>query len=642
MNDNSLLKKVSAAILAVTMAFTVFAGTGIKVHADPGGIRDFVTRLYVNILGRNPDQIGIDDWCNRMANGLTAAECSVGFFHSNEFIGMNLSDEEYVRILYNTILGREPDQTGWNDWCNRLATGASRDSLLAGFVESQEFTQICESYGVTRGSLSGAAQDEPGDVRFVRRTYQVILGRTPDQGGLDNWVNALRGGGVTAAAMVQGFYNSQEFINKNTTNEEYVESLYRSMLSRASDANGKRGWVDLLDNAGVSRDYVLNGFIGSQEFIGLCNSYGISRGAIALTEERDQHPDLNRFIVNAYRAVTGSQISGSDLNTISGQAAGGTTGETILDGYFSTNAFRSMTDAQKVTAVYQAALGRTPSSSEATSAASTLSSGGLSALTENIYSSQEFGTYCSGFGIISSHHTGIFNINGKLYYNNGSGYQSGWQRINGNRYYFDPEDGNAAAIGWKNIGGLRYYFNTDGTLCQDVDSIIGTQSSYYVTVNRTTNTVMIYARSTPGGAFDTPVKAMVCSVGIPSRPTITGNYTLHQQSRWGLMFGNVYAQYVTRINGNYLFHSVPYYDNGDIYSLQVDEFNMLGQPASHGCVRLSVSDAKWIYEHCEGSTVHIFSSDESAPFDRPSPYPASVVNGNRGYDPRDPAITGSN
>ena len=65
------------------------------------------------------------------------------------------------------------------------------------------------------------------------------------------------------------------------------------------------------------------------------------------------------------------------------------------------------------------------------------------------------------------------------------------------------------------------------------------------------------------------------------------------------MFFGVYAQYCTTISGDYLFHSVHYLGQGNYKSQPTKEFNKLGQHASHGCVRLSVMDAKWIYENCK-------------------------------------------
>ncbi|MDB6823838.1 L,D-transpeptidase [Bifidobacterium longum] len=53
-----------------------------------------------------------------------------------------------------------------------------------------------------------------------------------------------------------------------------------------------------------------------------------------------------------------------------------------------------------------------------------------------------------------------------------------------------------------------------------------------------------------------------------------------------------------------LFHTVPTDSSGRYI---VSEANKLGSPASHGCVRLTVPDVKWLYEQLpQGTTVHIY------------------------------------
>jgi lipoprotein-anchoring transpeptidase ErfK/SrfK len=56
--------------------------------------------------------------------------------------------------------------------------------------------------------------------------------------------------------------------------------------------------------------------------------------------------------------------------------------------------------------------------------------------------------------------------------------------------------------------------------------------------------------------------------------------------------------------GVYLFHSIPMDSNKNILS---DEAKKLGSPASHGCVRLNIDNAKWIYDNIpEGTPVNIY------------------------------------
>ena len=75
--------------------------------------------------------------------------------------------------------------------------------------------------------------------------------------------------------VADGFIYSQEFINKNTTNDEYLTILYVAFFNRAPDQTGWDAWIAEL-NSGKDRSYVLDGFLGSQEFINLCEDYGIT------------------------------------------------------------------------------------------------------------------------------------------------------------------------------------------------------------------------------------------------------------------------------------------------------------------------------------------------------------------------------
>lgn len=67
---------------------------------------------------------------------------------------------------------------------------------------------------------------------------------------------------------------------------------------------------------------------------------------------------------------------------------------------------------------------------------------------------------------------------------------------------------------------------------------------------------------------------------------------------------NCWAQYSFEITGDIMFHSVIYGTNSE-NSLRSGSLYALGNPASHGCIRLSVDDAKWLFEHCKRGTLAI-------------------------------------
>lgn len=225
--------------------------------------------------------------------------------------------------------------------------------------------------------------------------------------------------------------------------------------------------------------------------------------------------------------------------------------------------------------------------------------------------------------------TGWVNDGKNWYYTDSNGaMQTGWLR-NGGVWYYLKSSG-AMATGWNRVGSYKYYFNGSGAMLQDLDSVLGRQSSYYITVNRRTCQVMVYAKSETG-RYDIPVKTFACSVGLPATPTPTGTYNTLAQYRWHTLMGPSYGQYCTRIVGGVLFHSVAG-NSMTVKNLNAANYNMLGQPASHGCVRLCVRDAKWIYENCGLYTTVLISDTEATPFDRPA---TIKIPAGQNWDPTD-------
>ena len=99
------------------------------------------------------------------------------------------------------------------------------------------------------------------------------------------------------------------------------------------------------------------------------------------------------------------------------------------------------------------------------------------------------------------------------------------------------------------------------------------------------------------------VRTMKCSTGKDATPTPTGTFqsTTGPGARWHYFKKyQCWAQYAYYIEGDIMFHSVLYNEkDGPVTQSSV---NNLGRKASHGCVRLSVEDAKWIYQNCPAQT----------------------------------------
>ena len=163
---------------------------------------------------------------------------------------------------------------------------------------------------------------------------------------------------------------------------------------------------------------------------------------------------------------------------------------------------------------------------------------------------------------------------------------------------------------------------------------------FFIRVNRAANTVTVYGMDM-AGQYTVPVKAFVCSVGAPETPTPVGVFQLSDKYRWAYLQGNVWGQYATRIYRGILFHSVPYFTH-DPANLEYEEYNKLGSPASLGCVRMSVTDVKWIFDYCPAGTIVQIYDDAANPGPLGKPVPAVIdVNSPlRGIDPTDPLFAG--
>lgn len=143
------------------------------------------------------------------------------------------------------------------------------------------------------------------------------------------------------------------------------------------------------------------------------------------------------------------------------------------------------------------------------------------------------------------------------------------------------------------------------------------KQKYHIVVSLKAQIVYIYDMAEDGSRGEL-VKAMICSTGRAGNETpekvwvvLENNINSKAKYRWQWLYNDVSGHYATRlfevtnygqsnesyVHRPYLFHSVPYDEYGENDTLQWEEWNKLGTPASDGCIRLAVEDSKWIYDH---------------------------------------------
>ena len=135
---------------------------------------------------------------------------------------------------------------------------------------------------------------------------------------------------------------------------------------------------------------------------------------------------------------------------------------------------------------------------------------------------------------------------------------------------------------------------------------------FAITVDVNNQVTTVYGRD-ENGDYTVVVRQMLCSTGTRKNPSDIGTFTLNgRTARWCYFpeWGS-HAQYWTRINSSIAFHSV-IYNTVNTMDLSVKSYKNLGKRASHGCIRLTVADAKWIYNNCGAGTVVTIRADMPA------------------------------
>lgn len=135
---------------------------------------------------------------------------------------------------------------------------------------------------------------------------------------------------------------------------------------------------------------------------------------------------------------------------------------------------------------------------------------------------------------------------------------------------------------------------------------------FAITVDVNNQVTTVYGRD-ENGDYTVVVRQMLCSTGTRKNPSDIGTFTLNgRTARWCYFteWGS-HAQYWTRINSSIAFHSV-IYNTVNTMDLSVKSYKNLGKRASHGCIRLTVADAKWIYNNCGAGTVVTIRDDMPA------------------------------
>ena len=158
----------------------------------------YVIKLYVGVLGRDPDFGGWLNWFTGLRNGAAPSSVLNAFLASAEFQNTygSLSNSDFVNLVYRNVLQRPPDPGGLANWLGQLNSGViTRGDVMGAFVNGPEFDNLIRSRA------------------YANLLYMGFLRRTPDPAGLTYWNGILAAGNPLSGA-IYGFINGPEYLNR--------------------------------------------------------------------------------------------------------------------------------------------------------------------------------------------------------------------------------------------------------------------------------------------------------------------------------------------------------------------------------------------------------------------------------------------
>ncbi|WP_066646342.1 DUF4214 domain-containing protein [Christensenella timonensis] len=259
-------------------------------------------------------------------------------------------------------------------------------------------SDLSESAGIAFKWLSYPSTPEG----FVQRLYEIILSRQPDASGKAYWVTRLNSQLETGASASYNFLFSKEFSNKNFSDSDFLDILYRAMMNREADTSGKNYWQSFLDK-GASRKYVFANFVNSSEFKQVCSSHNISVGSYRSDEARDRNIDVTAFVNRLYKLGLTRSSDVSGLNHWTNELLAGRKGgiSVAYDFFFSQELIKqNISNEEFVDRLYLTMMNRTADPNGKTFWSTQLKNGNSrKTIFMNFANSPEFKTICRSYGI---------------------------------------------------------------------------------------------------------------------------------------------------------------------------------------------------------------------------------------------------
>jgi hypothetical protein len=232
LQSGARVEDVTAGIAASDEYFT-----RLSAQWNEPQLRNWITGVYQDVLGRPIDQGGLGVWLNALHHGLPR------LYITDQIVGSQEYQVHEINQVYQKLLGRPADPQGLADAQQTLNGGGTLDQVKAVLLGSAEYY-----FGHGRGT----------DFGFLDALYRDVLGRPIDAGGVAFWGQQLAAGTDRATLALQ-------MLQTLDADKAEVQTFYLATLRRSADPAGQSFWAGQLQ-VGVADPLVLAGLAATREY----------------------------------------------------------------------------------------------------------------------------------------------------------------------------------------------------------------------------------------------------------------------------------------------------------------------------------------------------------------------------------------
>jgi uncharacterized delta-60 repeat protein len=206
---------------------------------DPYPTRNqaFVAQVYLDLLRRSVDPVGLAGWSGLLDQGTPRAQVALAIETSPEYRAL------VVQNVYGVFLHRAADPGGLSGSIGFLAAGGTVERLEAAVAGSPEYFQV-------RG---GGTRDG-----FLDALYQDALNRPVDPTGRTGFDQNLAAGATPNQVAGAVLTSVDDF-------QDLVQSFYQRFLRRPADPAGLNAFVTALQR-GARDEQIIATVVGSDEY----------------------------------------------------------------------------------------------------------------------------------------------------------------------------------------------------------------------------------------------------------------------------------------------------------------------------------------------------------------------------------------